>query len=165
MNKSQSMENIMVSNLKYSNLKDAIGGIEFENNKFKNNFNKINKTTYNNKNNFLKNNPNYRNSNIIQKKNSFKEINYFNKSLLNNKFWGESEFKTMKKNSSMIFPQIHYKPNQKSIEKEIGNEIGKFPRDRIKISAQNALFNNKTIDYNKPKRFRYTDKNFFKAEQ
>jgi len=38
----------------------------------------------------------------------------------------------------------------------------KNPRDRIKISAQNTLFNNKTIDYNKPKRFRYTDKNFLK---
>ena len=45
MNKSQSMENMMVSNLKYSNLKDTIEGIEYENNKFQNNFNKINKTT------------------------------------------------------------------------------------------------------------------------
>ncbi len=43
--KSQSMENMMLSNLKYSNLKDAIEGIEYENNKFQNNFNKINKTT------------------------------------------------------------------------------------------------------------------------
>ena len=81
MNKSQSMENMMVSNLKYSNLKDTIEGIEYENNKFQNNFNKIKKTEYHNKNNFLKNNPNKRNSNFIQKTNSFKEkiilINHF----------------------------------------------------------------------------------------
>ncbi len=62
----------------------------------------------------------------------------------------------------MIFPQIYYKPNKKSIEKEIGNEIGKFQKDRIKISAQNALFNYKTKYYNKSKRFRYTGKNFLK---
>ena len=126
MNKSQSMENMMVSYLKYSNLKDTIEGVEYENNKFRNNFNKINKTKYNNKNNFLKNNPNDRNSNFIQKTNSFKEINYFNKSLLNNKFWGESEFKTMKKNSSMIFPQIHYKPNKKVLKKKLEMKLENF---------------------------------------
>ena len=170
MNKSQSMGNIMISNLKYSNLKDVIEDIEYpkknnKNNKFQNKFNETNKTSYNNKNNFFKVNPYQRNKDIIEKKNSFKQINYFNKSLLNNKFWGDNEIRNMTKNSSMIFPQIHYKPDQRSIEKELGNEIGKFPRDRIKISAQNALFNNKIIDFNKPKRFRYTDKNFFKPEQ
>ena len=165
MNKSQSMGNIMNTNLKYSNLKDVIDDIDYlKNNKYQNNFNETNKTFYNNKNNFLKINPYQRNKNLIEKKNSFKQINYFNKSLLNNKFWGENEMRNITKNSSMIFPQIHYKPDQRSIEKELGNEISKFPRDRIKISAQNALFNNNKIDFHKPKRFRFTDKNFFKPE-
>lgn len=70
---------------------------------------------------------------------SLDKINQFNYSIMKDSGWGQSGAESLKVEQ----PKMHYKPNRKKLEKELGQKIvnTKLPRSRMVANSLNKMIN------------------------